>query len=98
MIDKARQKIHRVNTKVNEEDYQLLLLACSTYKFKSIYELLNTLLICFLRNLYKERDMKEEFGIAEEINEMFAELETPKSREKMFSSYSMLTKKYRKNY
>ena len=89
MKDKSQQKVHRVNTKINEADYNLLLLACVKYKFSSIYELLQALLICFLRYMDKERDMQEEKGMDVEINEMFAELETPAKRQRMFTSYSM---------
>ena len=70
-------KCHRINTKVTESDYRLLARVVREYKFRSIYQLVQTLVMCFIRHIDGVRDAEYEEGIGVEIDEMFDDMMNP---------------------
>ncbi len=73
-------KSRRINTKVSEGDYRILLAVVREYGFKSMYQLLQALLLCLIRHVDSVRDAEYEDGIGAEIGEMFDELMEPQPR------------------
>lgn len=73
-------KSHRINTKVTEADYRLLSRVVKEYKFRSIYQLVQTLVMCFIRHIDSVRDAEYEEGIGVEIDEMFDDMMRPLPR------------------
>ncbi len=74
---KKSPKSRRINTKVTEYDYRLLARVVKEYKFRSIYQLVQTLVLCFIRHIDSARDAEFEDGVGVEIDEMFDELMKP---------------------
>lgn len=70
-------KSRRINTKVTEYDYNLLLRVVKEYKFRSVYQLVQTLVLCFIRHIDSVRDAEYERGVGVEIDEMFDEMMKP---------------------
>lgn len=89
---RKRPLVRRINTKVSEADYSALQTIVRTYGFRSIYQLLQTLLMCFLRHVDSVRDEEYETGIGVEIDEMFDEMMEEQDR----SSRSRATYQRRK--
>ena len=77
---------HRVYSNVTPADYRRLQAICKDYGFKSIYQLLQTLLRCLLRHTGHEPE-PEEYSIGNEISEMFEEMMEPAERQKYYSTY-----------
>ena len=77
---KRLPKSRRINTKVTESDYRILLHVVREYGFRSVYQLLQTLLVCFIRHVDSVRDAQFEEGIGVEIDEMFEDLMAPRPR------------------
>ena len=67
-------------------DYKRLQAICRDYGFKSIYQLLQTLLRCLLRHTGHIPE-DEEYSMGNEINEMFEEMMVPAERQKYYSTY-----------
>lgn len=70
-------KTVKVNTKITQNDYALLLKACDDYGFSSIYQIMQVLLHCFLRHANPKRDAEFDDGMSVEIDMMFEELGHP---------------------
>ena len=77
---KRQPKSRRINTKVTESDYRILLHVVREYGFRSVYQLLQTLLVCFIRHIDSVRDAQYETGIGVEIDEMFEDMMEPRPR------------------
>lgn len=77
---KKPPKARRINTKVTERDYRLLALVVKEYGFRSIYQLVQTLVLCFIRHIDSERDAEYERGVGVEIDEMFEDMMKPLPR------------------
>ena len=83
----AKSKVtHRVYSNVTPADYRRLQAICKDYGFKSIYQLLQTLLRCLLRHTGHAPE-PEEYSMGNEISEMFDELMEPGERQKYYSTY-----------
>ena len=83
---KKSKVTHRVYSNVTPADYRKLQSICKDYGFKSIYQLLQTLLRCLLRHTGQEPE-PEEYSMGNEINEMFDELMEPGERQKYYATY-----------
>ena len=64
----------RLYTKVSKEEQSMLTLLCAEYGFKSLYQLLQTLIRIFLRYANTEAYEKEDESLAKEIEDMFDKL------------------------
>ena len=83
---KKNKVTHRVYSNVTPEDYRRLQAICKDYGFKSIYQLLQTLLRCLLRHTGQAPE-PEEYSMGNEISEMFDELMEPGERQKYYATY-----------
>ena len=87
LVKMKRSKVtHRVYSNVTPADYRNLQAICKDYGFKSIYQLLQTLLRCLLRHTGHEPE-SEEYSMGNEINEMFEEMMEPSERQKYHATY-----------
>lgn len=91
---KKAPKSHRINTKVTEADYKALMAIVKMYRFKSIYQLVQALIMCFLRHVDTVRDAEYDDGIDVEIDEMFDDLAAPLPKNKSFSTYQQHKDRY----
>ena len=64
----------RVYTKVSKEEQSMLTLLCAEYGFKSLYQLLQTLVRIFLKYADTEAYEQEDESLGKEIEDMFDEL------------------------
>ena len=78
--------MHKVYTQVTIDDYKRLQAICNDYGFTSIYQLLQTLMRCFLRHTGHVPE-PEEYSMGNEISEMFEELMEPEERQKYYATY-----------
>ena len=62
---------HRLHCRVSEKEYILLREICSRAGFQSIYQLIQTLVRCFLRYANTGSYRKEETSLGREIEQMF---------------------------
>ena len=69
-VDKAKYKKQKIDTYVSVEDIARLKMICVKYDFKSIYQLLQYLVHCFLRVADPKNDPIDE-PLPIEIDEMF---------------------------
>ena len=79
---------HRIYSNISDRDYARLDRICSMFGFKSIYQLIQILLRCFLR--YADQgavEQKEEYSMGKEIEDMFDELLEPQERKKYYTTY-----------
>ena len=83
---KKSKVTHRVYSNVTPADYRRLQAICRDYGFKSIYQLLQTLLRCLLRHTGHILE-DEEYSMGNEISEMFEEMMEPAERQKYYSTY-----------
>lgn len=83
---KKSKVTHRVYSNVTPADYRKLQAICNDYGFKSIYQLLQTLLRCLLRHTGQIPE-PEEYSMGNEINEMFEEMMEPSERQKYYATY-----------
>ena len=62
---------------------------CATFGFKSIYQLIQVLLRCFLRyaDAANHQVEYEEYSMSREIEEMFDDMMQPQERQKYYSTY-----------
>ena len=87
LVKMKRSKVtHRVYSNVTPADYRKLQAICKDYGFKSIYQLLQTLLRCLLRHTGQAPE-PEEYSMGNEINEMFEEMMEPSERQKYYATY-----------
>ena len=77
---------HRVYSNITDADFRTLERVCKEYGFKSIYQLLQTLLRCFLRHLGQAPE-PEEYSMSNEISEMFEDMIEPINRQKYYATY-----------
>lgn len=91
----------RIHTKVSAEEYVLISDFCRQFGFRSVYALLQALLVSFVRYAkYKAGQLEEEncrnYGIGKEVEEMFDLFMDPEEREtnKSFTTYSNRRKIY----
>lgn len=84
-----KQKVtHRIYSNVSEIDYIKLNRICAMFGFKSIYQLLQVLLRCFLR--YADQGSEpdpQEYSMGKEIEDMFDDMMEPIERQKYYSTY-----------
>jgi hypothetical protein len=83
---KTNKVTHRVYSNVTDADFHKLERICKDYGFKSIYQLLQTMLRCLLRHTGHEPE-PEEYSMGNEINEMFEEMMEPVDRQKYYATY-----------
>lgn len=57
------------------------------YRFRSVYQLVQTLVVCFIRHIDTVRDMEYERSYGVEIDEMFDEFMAPQAKSKAFTTY-----------
>lgn len=79
---------HRIYSNVSAKDYAKLNRICVMFGFKSIYQLLQVLLTCFLR--YADQGgsrQPQEYSMAKEIEDMFDEMMEPMERQKHSTTY-----------
>ena len=69
-MDNKRYKKQKIDTYVSIEDVERLKRICDKYSFKSIYQLLQYLVHCFLRVADPENDPITEL-VPDEIQDMF---------------------------
>ena len=82
-----RSKVtHRVYSNITDSDFRKLQKICKDYGFKSIYQLLQTLLRCLLRHTGHQPE-PEEYSMGNEIHEMFDELADVTDRKKYYATY-----------
>lgn len=85
---KKQNKCHRIYSNVSERDFQRLSAICAMYGFKSIYQLLQILLRCFLRYADQGANQEpEEYSMGKEIEDMFDDLMEPVERQKYIATY-----------
>ena len=79
---------HRIYSNVSANDYAKLNMICKMFGFKSIYQLLQVLLRCFLRyaGVEKEPDT-EEYSMGKEIEDMFDDMMEPIERQKYYTTF-----------
>lgn len=80
-------KSRRICSKVTESDHKALMAIVRLYGFKSVYQLVQALILCFLRHVDSIRDEEYEDGMAVEIDEMFEDLERPQPRSCSYTTY-----------
>ena len=83
---KKDKATHKVFTNISPADYARLQTICKDYGFKSMYQLLQTLLRCLLRHTGHVPE-PEEYSMGNEISEMFEEMMEPGERQKYYSTY-----------
>ena len=79
-----KQKVtHRIYSNVSDRDFVRLSRICATFGFKSIYQLIQVLLRCFLRyaDAANHQADHEEYSMGREIEEMFDDLMEPMERQ-----------------
>ena len=78
----------RIYSNVSEKDYGKLNRICSMFGFKSIYQLLQVLLRCFLRYADHGSDPEpQEYSMGKEIEDMFDDMMEPLERTKYYTTY-----------
>ena len=83
-----KQKVtHRIYSNVSAKDYAKLNRICVMFGFKSIYQLLQVLLRCFLRYAEQGADPEpEEYSMGKEIEDMFDDMMEPMERQKYYTT------------
>ena len=79
----------RIYSNVSEADFAKLNMICAMFGFKSIYQLLQVLLRCFLRYAdggVAEED-PEEYSMGREIEDMFDDMMEPIERTKYYTTF-----------
>ncbi len=76
----------RVYSNITDSDFRKLQMICKDYGFKSVYQLLQTLLRCLLRHTGHTPE-PEEYSMGNEIGEMFEEMMEPSERQKYYATY-----------
>lgn len=78
----------RIYSNVSETDYAKLNRICIMFGFKSIYQLLQVLLRCFLRYADQGSEPEpQEYSMGKEIEDMFDDMMEPVERTKYYSTY-----------
>jgi hypothetical protein len=77
---KPRKKTVKIFSRIPVEEYERLSLVCKRGGFKSNYEIIQSLIHCFLRTTDKEYKAQEE-PIPDEIQNMFTDLSNTESPE-----------------
>ena len=79
---------HRIYSNVSDKDFERLSRICEMFGFKSIYQLVQVLLRCFLRYAGQEPEPEpEEYSMGREIEEMFDDMMEPMERQKYYTTY-----------
>lgn len=80
---------HRIYSNISAKDYAKLNRICAMFGFKSIYQLLQVLLRCFLRYADQGAASKEpqEYSMGKEIEDMFDDMMEPVERQKYYTTY-----------
>lgn len=79
---------HRIYSNISAKDYAKLNMICAMFGFKSIYQLLQVLLRCFLRYAGQEPESEpEEYSMGKEIEDMFDDMMEPMERQKYYTTY-----------
>lgn len=79
---------HRIYSNVSAKDYAKLNMICKMFGFKSIYQLIQVLLRCFLRYASQEPDPEpQEYSMGKEIEDMFEDMMEPMERQKYYTTY-----------
>ena len=77
---RKRPLVRRINTKVSDADYAVIQAIVRDYGFRSVYQLMQTLVMTFLRHVDSVRDAEYEEGVGVEIEEMFDEMMEDRDR------------------
>ena len=79
---------HRIYSNVSDRDFERLTRFCAMFGFKSIYQLLQVMLRCFLRyaDAANHQPDPEEYSIGREIEEMFDDMIEPMERQKYYTT------------
>ena len=78
----------RIYSNVSEKDYDKLNRICSMFGFKSIYQLMQVLVRCFLRYADHGSDPEpSEYSMGKEIEDMFDDMMEPLERTKYYTTY-----------
>ena len=73
---------------MSAKDYDKLNMICRMFGFKSIYQLLQVLLRCFLRYAGQGEELEpEEYSMGKEIEDMFDDMMEPMERQKYYTTY-----------
>lgn len=85
MKDKVTRRIY---SNVSPRDYERLNRICKLFGFKSVYQLLQILLRCFLRYADHDSELipKPEYSMGKEIEDMFEDMMEPMERQKYYST------------
>lgn len=81
---------HRIYSNVSDKDFAKLNAICMQFGFKSIYQLLQILLRCFLRYADQgasRQEEEEEYSMGKEIEDMFDEMMEPVERQKFYTTF-----------
>lgn len=70
---KKKLLTRKVNTRVTPETYRRLQAIARAYGFRSVYEILQSLIHCFLRAADKEHDQQAE-PLPYDVEQMFSEM------------------------
>lgn len=85
-----KQKVtHRIYSNISDRDFQRLSRICDMFGFKSIYQLLQVMLRCFLKYAdHSDAEPEpEEYSMGKEIEDMFDEMMEPMERQKFYTTY-----------
>lgn len=81
---------HRIYSNVSDKDFERLSRICELFGFKSIYQLVQVLLRCFLRYADQgasRQEEEEEYSMGKEIEDMFDEMMEPVERQKFYTTF-----------
>lgn len=80
---------HRIYSNISDRDYLRLNRICAIFGFKSIYQLIQILLRCFLRyaDAANHQANQHEYSMGKEIEEMFDDMMEPLERQKYFTTF-----------
>lgn len=83
-----KQKVtHRIYSNISDRDFMRLSRICAMFGFKSIYQLIQVLLRCFLRYADAANHQEpEEYSMGKEIEEMFDDMMDVAERQKYITS------------
>lgn len=79
----------RIYSNVSARDYEKLNNICRLFGFKSVYQLIQVLLRCFLRYASHENDPQPEpeYSMGKEIEDMFEDMMEPIERQKYYTTF-----------
>ena len=80
---------YRIYSNVSKEEYILLRTICRQYGFRSIYQLIQTLIHTYLRYAKTEEYEEEPYSLSKEVEDMFDEMMEEQERIKSYQTDRM---------